>query len=532
MRHLCVRISVALIARLCVNGVDLPPSEYPVDEHIFESVIDHFNFRPTAVPTFPLRYYVNEKNWNSSFSPCFFYTGNEADIFQFINNTGFLFEAAEEFGALVVFAEHRYYGLSNPFGNAYALGVPYNISFLTVEQAMEDFNTLNLHIRKKWSMTQQTPFITFGGSYGGNLALWLRLKNPNLWAGAIASSATPLKHLLRETNDFARIETEAYGNVSEKCPELVRKGWEELYEGAKTVSGRVNVAKSLSLCSPLPDERAADDVHGWISGALETMVQYGYPYETSFYNLIPGYPFRVTCQKMLKANTGLGALLSAADVYYNYTGEAGGCFDFDALVMVESSKYWKRKGDYDRLQDQENRIKNRYKKNSPKLIRKSFDSRMSKLKWEESNMAWGYQTCTEVYQPMPTNGVTDFELPYKPNRTAYFTECKRRWGVEPRPDWEEMTFMGADIGKGTSGQLDPWRAAGIQSTPKGSDGTIIVRIIESAAHHLDLRAAHPLDPWSVVSVRREQKKVMRKWITEWRESHNLLTRTFNSLDSS
>ena len=74
---------------------------------------------------------------------------------------------------------------------------------------MADFNTLNVHIRDKWSMPVTSPFIVFGGSYGGNLALWLRLKNSNLWAGAIASSATPLKHLLRETNGFALIETQA-----------------------------------------------------------------------------------------------------------------------------------------------------------------------------------------------------------------------------------------------------------------------------------------------------------------------------------
>jgi len=271
-----------------------PPSVYPVDEYFFDAVVDHYSFRNPR--TFPLRYYVNEQHWKSSSNnnnnnkhgagnknitttttgasaerrldeqqqqqgPVFFYAGNEADIFQFVNNSGFMFEAAEEFGAMVVFAEHRYYGLSIPDHD--------DLSFLTVEQAMADFNTLTVHMRNKWNMSPQTAFIAFGGSYGGNLAMWLRLKNPNIWAGAIASSATPLKHLLRDTNGFARIETQAYGNVSSVCPDLVRQGWKELYEYAATASGCFEIADALDLCSG--SIIRAELIHGWVSEALETL---------------------------------------------------------------------------------------------------------------------------------------------------------------------------------------------------------------------------------------------------------------------
>ena len=43
--------------------------------------------------------------WKGS-GPLFFYTGNEGAIEEFYDNTGFLFELAQNFSALIVFAEH------------------------------------------------------------------------------------------------------------------------------------------------------------------------------------------------------------------------------------------------------------------------------------------------------------------------------------------------------------------------------------------------------------------------------------------
>lgn len=464
-----------------------------LQKHVFYTRLDHFNFRPTTPATFPLRYFVCEDHFRRNDNgPVFFYTGNEADILQFVNNSGFLFESSKEFGALVVFAEHRYYGESFPFGTADHSLTPHNIQWLTVEQAMADFNMLNVFLRTNspWSphLSDATSIIAFGGSYGANLALWLRLQHAHLWAGAIASSATPLKHLLRNTNGFARIETEAYGNVSTSCPDLVRLGWEALYQAS-----RRNLVRALDLCpSALNEPDLSDLLHALIGDALETMVQYGYPYPTSFYNPVPAFPFRETCLRMLQAQTGLEALKTAMQVYYNWTGQAGPCFDVESMTISTKSV---------------------------------FSTRHSHLTASDpTGVAWSYQTCTEVYQPMLTDGVTDFEIPYTPNRTAYFENCRRRWDVEPRADWEEQTFGGADISAGsniflTNGQLDPWRAAGIQKQPPGSPSSIIIREIEQGAHHLDLRPSHPADPPSVKAVREEEKRAIQSWVIEWKKRH-------------
>ena len=490
--------------------------ESKLREHWFDTDIDHFNFRrpPYGNNTFRLRYFVSEEFLDEPSSksspsphPCFFYAGNEADITVFIRNSGFIFETAKDMHALVVFAEHRYYGQSFPFGGAAAALTPQNISYLTVEQAMADFNLLNVHIREKWNLSPSSAFVVFGGSYGGNLALWLRLRNPNLWAGAIASSATPLKHLLRESNAFNRIVAEVYGNVSSTCPELVRSGWKQLYHNATTVLGRKQIAEEMNLCQPFQSAQGAEFIHSIISDALETMTQYGYPFESSFYNPVPPFPFRVACRRMLKYGTGLGALRAAAEIYYNHTGQSGGCFDYfeEDAGSGGAYSYWARIGQTYRLHGM-------------------FGMTEQVENGDPTALAWGYQTCTEVYQPMPTDGVTDMEVPYEPNATEYFYHCLQRWGVVPRPNWEEITFGGADIGTGsniflTSGQLDPWRAAGIQSLPLGAPESIIVRIIEHGAHHLDLQHSNPRDPPSVINVRAEERQAIRRWIAEWKAVH-------------
>jgi lysosomal Pro-X carboxypeptidase len=364
-------------------------------------------------------------------------------------------EIAPELGAMVVFCEHRYYGAS--WGNgSWPFGAssfePDKVGFLTVEQALADFADVIRHVRSRWQARASTAVISFGGSYGANLAMWMRMKYPWVVGGAIASSLSVQKHLLRRSNIFAQIVTEAYANVSAACPRLIREGWSQLTQRAATSAGRRELASNLGLCAPPSDEAAALQLYGWLSDGIETMVQYGYPYPTSFYNPVPGFPFKVACERMVKVNTPLGALRAAAEVYYNYTGNHR-CFN----PGVASSGGG----------------------------RGARSRRLGAGTRFDGQQGWGYQTCTEVYQPMPSNGLYpatggDMYLPSTPNRTAIFESCERRWGVVPRPAWEEHQFGGPNIGRAsnifmTAGQLDPWRAGGI--TPAELPGDVDLSIV-------------------------------------------------------
>lgn len=99
------------------------------------------NLKLKLCRTFSLRYLVNASYIADDRSPIFFYTGNEGDIELFAENTGFMWRLAEELRGMVVFAEHRYYGKSMPFGND-SYKDPQHFGYLTSEQALADFADL------------------------------------------------------------------------------------------------------------------------------------------------------------------------------------------------------------------------------------------------------------------------------------------------------------------------------------------------------------------------------------------------------
>lgn len=182
----------------------------------FISLIEFIIFHPTRVLTNDL-YSNGDEN-----SPIFFYPGNEGSIEGFAKNTGFMWEIAEEFGASLVFAEHRYYGKSLPFGNK-SLDSPENAGYLTSSQALADFATL----LSESLNPKQRPVIAIGGSYGGMLAAWFRMKYPHLITGAIASSA-PFAQFDIDCGSFYSIVTKVFTVDQGNCSENIRKSWDIL----------------------------------------------------------------------------------------------------------------------------------------------------------------------------------------------------------------------------------------------------------------------------------------------------------------
>jgi lysosomal Pro-X carboxypeptidase len=148
-------------------------------EYFFDAKIDHFTNHGANTTTYKMRYLVDATYFKNETGPIIFYAGNEGDIWTFFNNSGFMSTTlAQQFGAITVWAEHRYFGESMPFGAESFDAKAGNLKYLTTEAAQEDYIDLVKDFKQAYGL-QDRAVIVGGGSYGGMLAAWLRMKYPN-----------------------------------------------------------------------------------------------------------------------------------------------------------------------------------------------------------------------------------------------------------------------------------------------------------------------------------------------------------------
>lgn len=463
-------------------------TKYPYTTQYFTQDLDHFNFM-SEPQTWQQRFLVNDQFWDGK-GPIFFYTGNEGDITMFYENTGFMFDIAPKFNALIVFAEHRYYGESMPFG-AESLDAD-KVGYLSVEQALADFATLITEFKVSHNATS-SPVISFGGSYGGMLSAWFRIKYPHIVAGAIAASAPVLQYQgIVDPELFSKIITDDFATASPSVPHcagLIRTAFQQMATLSKSASGRATLSSAFDTCAPLSSLDDAEVLVEYVNSGLQYMAMTGYPYPSDFLQPMPGWPVKVSCEKLVAADSPafLDSVKEAVGVYYNFTGQHT-CTNITTSISAGL-------GD-----------------------------------------AWNFQACTEMVLPISANGIDDMFPPAVWNLEEDIQGCKTgQWKVSPRPDWMPV-FTGARSLSAASnivfsnGDLDPWKGGGIVSD-KGLPESIVIIVIKDAAHHYDLRAANPLDTPFVKQARLEEVANIKKWIDEsyqtggnvWPPFHPVLT---------
>ena len=94
-----VHPAIDVTSRSAQNGV--------YTKKFFTQILDHFNYNPQSYQTFQQRYLINDTYWGGAKNnaPIFVYMGNEGDIEWIAQITGFMFDTAPYFKALLVFIE-------------------------------------------------------------------------------------------------------------------------------------------------------------------------------------------------------------------------------------------------------------------------------------------------------------------------------------------------------------------------------------------------------------------------------------------
>ncbi|OMO58224.1 hypothetical protein CCACVL1_25531 [Corchorus capsularis] len=243
------------------TDIDLPP-EFVT--YYYNQTLDHFNYKYESYLTFQQQYVVNSKYWGgaNSSSPIFVYTGDEARLYgDVISTSGFMIDLASRFQALILYIEIE-------GQNASTLG------FFSSSQALADYAQLIIDLKRNLSATN-CPVIAVGGSYGGMLASWFRLKYPHIAIGALASSA-PILYFddITPQNGYHVAATRDFRETSENCYNTIRQSWFEIDKVALQQNGLMELSNIFNSCMPL---YSSEELKNYLSSVFLFSAQYGNP---------------------------------------------------------------------------------------------------------------------------------------------------------------------------------------------------------------------------------------------------------------
>lgn len=470
------------------NVIDGPPKEQTVlkttmngtqisyETRWFTQLVDHFTWNNED--TFRQRYLVNKQYWCGKNCPILFYCGNEGDIEMFTNNTGWMWENAEKLHAMLVFAEHRFYGQSMPYKIDPTKKSPDSVKkdglgYLSSEQALADYAKLIYALKNEIYDAKYSPVIAIGGSYGGMLAAWMRMKYPNSVVGALAGSAPILQFTGEyDCKQFMRIVTRDFENYSINCSHTIAKSWNTMRSYAEQADGLQEMSRIFNTCQVMKSADEVERLMELLSNIWVNMAMTDYANEAQFLSKMPALPIKHSCAHLdvdpltVSDQALLDSVSRAAQVYTNFTGELQ-CLDID--------------------------------------------------KWLSDPMdtLWDFQSCTEMVMPICADGVNDMFDPQPWDLDRFVKRCKSTWGVNTQVNKTKTLYGDHNLSSATqiifsSCSRDPWSAGCPQKSIEAN--SIHAIVIEGVCHHEDLRPAGANDSAALRKARQDELNIISDWV--------------------
>lgn len=430
--------------------------------YYYDQTLDHFNYGRASYATFKQRYVINFKHWggSNSSSPILAYFGAEQSLDIDLLSVGFINDSAPDLKALSVYIEHRFYGNSIPFGTLEELALKNETlrGYFSSAQAIADYAEVLLHVKQNFH-AHNSPIIVVGGSYGGMLASWFRLKYPHIAIGALASSA-PILYFddITPQNGYYSIVTNDFKEVSETCFQTIRDSWSEIERVASTPNGLSTLSQQFKTCSQLN-----------YYNELEDFLQLMYA-SAAQYNDPASNPVAQICGGIDGAPEGTDIL---GRIFAGVVSHKG-----NQSCYVNS-----------------NRSTN------------------------QTSTGWLWQTCSEMVIPIGIDNDTLMFPPSPFNLTQHTEDCKSVFGVPPRPHWVTTYFGGHDIklvlqrfGSNiifSNGLRDPYSSGGVVEDISES---IVAVTTTNGSHCLDLVLRMQTDPEWLVMQRKTEIEIFKGWI--------------------
>ncbi|KAM9663675.1 putative serine protease K12H4.7 [Trichechus inunguis] len=446
----------------------LNTTKHPTDGW-FVQKLDHFSQKDS--PFWQQRYFIND-DFHKPGGPVFLMIGGEAAANRnWISRNYAWITYAQRLGALCLFLEHRFYGHSQPTGDLSTA----SLHSLNSRQALADIVNFRTEIAKQMGLTKN-KWVAFGGSYAGSLAVWSRVKHPNLFAAAVGSSA-PIQATVNFYEYFEAVHRILTTHNSE-CAKTVKEAIDKVVEMLKLPKYYRKLTKHFMLCDPLKIHSEMDRVI-----FLErVMVFFAFVVQKNKgkHNLINVDNF---CDTM--NNTSLGS------PYYRYRRITNLILKHFNMPCLDAN----------------------YNDTLEVLSDSSIDEQNP-----SSERQWLYQCCTEFGFFQTTDSRNQ---PFSGIPLRYFIKrCSDVFG--PKFNYVSLTrnvmatnvYYGGFNVKGSkiifpSGSIDPWHPLGIT---KDISKDLPAVIIKGEAHCKDMNEQTDNDSAELIQAREKIFQILQKWL--------------------
>ena len=344
------------------------------DPSWFQQKLDHFN--PQEQRMWAQKYFLNSTFYKSG-GPVFFLLGGEGPLSpsSVAGNHFILTQYAQQYNAMIVALEHRFYGDSVPLNDS---STP-NLRYLTTLQALADFANFRSSLPSlpgMQTLPSNATWIVFGGSYSGSLSAWARLKYPHLFHGSLAASAP-----VHAQTDFPEYFGVVTSSIGPSCAHAMAAGTAAIESLLNSAAGKAQLQRYFNTCTPISTDDDAATFMGNLASVVSGVVQYNRDNN----NYMPE-DLETMCSTFLSIGDPVQAWVNLTQLF-----SGGVCMEV------------------------------------------SYDQTIRDLQPSSAGRSWTYQTCTE-YGYFQTGELDQQPFSKRITLDYFLRTCKDAFGVPLTPD--------------------------------------------------------------------------------------------------